>query len=328
MTVMDYRSSPEAVTMSELVSVIIPVHNYAGFIRRAVDSALAQTYRPVECVVVDDGSTDETPQVLAGYGERIRVIRTAQQGPATARNAGIRSSRGELIAFLDADDCWLPEKLARQVEALEREPSLGAVGCAVVFVNAAGEKTGGHAFPSPPVPTNLERQLCDLACRRLWVGGSCSGALVRRRVLDDVGLFDESLKAAEDWDLWMRLVAKYPYRNLPDALVRITRHDTGFARNVEKVERNQWLVHDKAVQRWPNVLRGPARKRMRALIHADAGGEYLGGDRFGLALRRYAASLCEWPADAARWYMAVRLLLRQMAPRKRGHAAPQLGGRT
>jgi glycosyltransferase involved in cell wall biosynthesis len=312
----------------KLVSVVIPTHNYARFIRRAVDSALAQSYPAVECVVVDDGSTDETPQVLAGYGERIRAIRTEQQGPAGARNAGIRGSRGELVAFLDADDCWRPLKLERQVEALESDPSLGAVGCAVVFVNAAGEETGRHTFPTPPVPTDLRRQLQDLACRRLWVGGSCSGALVRRRVLDDVGLFDESLKAAEDWDLWLRLAAKYPYRNLPDALVQITRHDTGFARNVEKVERNQWLIHDKSVARWPDVLNGAARRRMRALIHADAGGEYLGGDRFGLALRRYVASLVEWPADAARWWMAARLLLRQMAPRTRGSAAPQVGGRT
>jgi glycosyltransferase involved in cell wall biosynthesis len=313
--------------MSKLVSVIIPTHNYARFIRRAVDSVLAQTYPSVECVVVDDGSTDDTPQVLAGYGDRIRVIRTQQQGPATARNAGIRSATGEFIAFLDADDRWLDHKLARQVEVLETDPSLGAVGCAVIFVNAAGDETGRHTFPTPPVPTNLERQLRDLACRRLWVGGSCSGVLVRRPVLDDVGLFDESLKAAEDWDLWMRLVAKHPYRNLPEPLVQITRHDTGFARNVEKVERNQWLVHDKAVERWPHVLKGLARKRMRALIHADAGGEYLGGDRFDLALRRYTASLCEWPAHRGRWYMAAKLFLRRMTFRKVPHAAATQGGR-
>src|SRR4051794_38186186 len=116
--------------MRKLVSVIIPVHNYARFVGRAVNSVLAQTYEPVECIVVDDGSTDDTPALLAGFGDRIRVIRKEKQGPAIARNVGIRSARGEYIALLDSDDYWRGHKLCGQIAAIEADPALGAVGCA------------------------------------------------------------------------------------------------------------------------------------------------------------------------------------------------------
>ena len=298
--------------MSKLVSVIIPTHNYARFVTRAVDSVLAQTHRGVECIVVDDGSTDETPQVLSRYGDRIQVIRKDKQGPAVARNAGIRASRGQYIALLDADDRWRPDKLARQVAALEADASVGAVGCAVTFVDGEGREIGEKVFPTPPVPGDLPAQLRGVAVRSLWLGGSCSGVLIRRGVFDDVGLFDETLTAAEDWDMWVRLAARHEFRNLPDALVWISLHGTGFARNVEKVERNQWRVYETAVERWPELLDGRTRKRMRALIHADAGGEYVGGRNYRMALRRYAASLWEWPAHTGRWGTAARLVLRQV----------------
>lgn len=298
--------------MGKLVSVIIPTYNYARFVHRAIDSVLAQTYGDVECVVVDDGSTDETPQVLARYGSRIRVIRKEKQGPGIARNRGIGAARGEYIAFLDSDDHWRPDKLAKQVEVLDADPSLGAVGCANEIVDGAGAHVSNTIFPSPATPTDLADQLRGVAVRRLWVGSSCSGALIPKRVLEDVRMFDESLTAAEDWDLWLKIAARYPIRNIPDILVSISTHGTGFARNADKVERNQWKVYEAAVARWPDALDARTRRQVRALILADAGAEHVGGKAYGTALRRYLKSLVAWPMHAGRWYVTARLVLRQV----------------
>ena len=112
--------SPDA----PLVSCIIPVFNGARFLGEAVDSILAQTYRPCEVIVVDDGSTDATGDVIAGYGERVVAVRQPNRGEAAARNAGVRAARGALVAFLDADDLWGPEKLTRQAAKLGEDPRI------------------------------------------------------------------------------------------------------------------------------------------------------------------------------------------------------------
>src|SRR5687768_10535344 len=157
--------------MSTLVSAIIPVHNYARLVGRAIESVLAQSYQPVECIVVDDGSTDDTPRVLARYGDRIRVIRKEKQGPAIARNVGIRAARGEYIALLDSDDYWRSEKLSRQVAVLAGDPALGAVGCDNALVDGAGAHLCDVRFRAVPVPADLVAQLQAVAVRHLWVGG-------------------------------------------------------------------------------------------------------------------------------------------------------------
>src|SRR5262245_58814803 len=109
------------------VSVIIPNYNYGRFLREALDSALNQTLPPLEVIVVDDGSTDESPEILESYGDRIRVIRQKNQGVGIARNTGAEAARGELLAFLDADDYWFPQKLEKQVEKINSDPELGMV---------------------------------------------------------------------------------------------------------------------------------------------------------------------------------------------------------
>src|SRR5579883_2718722 len=98
--------------MQPLVSVVIPTYNYGHFLGRALASVFAQTYAPIECIVVDDGSTDDTPAVLAQYGDRVRVIKRQRGGPAAARNAGVEAAKGEFVAFLDADDWWAKDKIA------------------------------------------------------------------------------------------------------------------------------------------------------------------------------------------------------------------------
>ena len=120
---------------SPAVSAILPVYNGAAFIRDAINSVLAQTYAPIECIVVDDGSTDDTPDLVRTYEPRVRLIQQPNQGVARARNHGAALAAGELLAFLDADDVWHPERVERQWQVLAGLPSVGAVVCATQIVD-------------------------------------------------------------------------------------------------------------------------------------------------------------------------------------------------
>src|SRR6266508_897311 len=122
---------------NSLVSVVIPNYNCGRFLEETLESVFAQAYPAVEVIVVDDGSTDDSLQVLEKYAGRVNVIRQANQGVSAARNAGIRASHGELVALLDADDLWHPDKLAKQV-ALFANPAVGLVHCAVEYIDEQG----------------------------------------------------------------------------------------------------------------------------------------------------------------------------------------------
>ena len=187
-----------------LVSAIIPTHNRAWALGRAVDSVLAQTHQPLELIVVDDGSTDETPEILAPLAARRHVILLKQpnRGVSAARNAGIKKARGPLLAFLDSDDEWLPEKIEFQVEFMDRHPDQVLVQTQEAWIRAGRrvnpglkhKKSAGDIF----IPS-LSRCLI-----------SPSAVMLRKGVFEEIGLFDEALPAAEDYDLWLRLLARHP----------------------------------------------------------------------------------------------------------------------
>jgi glycosyltransferase involved in cell wall biosynthesis len=298
-----------------LVSAIIPTYNYARFVGRAISSVLAQSYADLECIVVDDGSTDNTEEVIAAFGPAVRLIRQPNQGLSAARNTGIRAARGRYIAFLDADDAWHADKVSRQVALLDSHPDTAVVGCGVRLMSADGEALGGKEFAAQASDqADLRAQLRRIAVREFWVGGSGSGALMRREVFDDVGLFDTSLKAAEDWDMWLRLAARYPIRNVQNVLVSICIHGTGTFRNAERFETNQWKVCAMALERWPDVLT-PVTRQMHALILADAAGEYIQAGNTRMALRRYAASVRRWPMSLGRWRAVASLAIRRLTGR-------------
>lgn len=184
------------------VSVIIPTYNRAKMVTEAIDSVLAQDFTGFELIVVNDGSTDETGAALAGYGERITVLTQANLGVSAARNRGIAAAAGQLIALLDSDDLWLPQKLSRQVAFFDSHP--GALICQTeeiwvrngrrVNPGKRHRKAGGDIF---------ERSL-DLCLV------SPSAVMARKALFEEVGLFDESLPACEDYDLWLRVSCTFP----------------------------------------------------------------------------------------------------------------------
>jgi glycosyltransferase involved in cell wall biosynthesis len=210
---------PESVT----VTVVIPAYNGERYVADAVTSAIRQTHPALEIIVVNDGSTDETGNVLAGFGGRIRVVSQANKGLSAARNAGIQGAKGQWIGLLDADDTWRPKKLEYLVAEIQKEPSAGIIFSAVHHWWEDGTR---HQERHRRTDRSCERIFDDLISKNVILGGG-SGALVRKACFDEVGLFDETLSSSEDWDMWIRIASRYKVRYVDEVLVdRRERHDS------------------------------------------------------------------------------------------------------
>jgi glycosyltransferase involved in cell wall biosynthesis len=184
-----------------LVSVILPTYNRAARVAEAVDSVLCQEGPTFELIVVDDGSGDETPRVLAAYGDRLQVLRLTHGGVSRARNRGVTASRGDLLAFLDSDDLWQPDKLATQVAFMEAHPELAICQTEETWVRH-GRRVNPRQRHRKSAGMFFERslELCLV---------SPSAVMMRRSLFDAFGGFDESLPACEDYDLWLRIGCRH-----------------------------------------------------------------------------------------------------------------------
>lgn len=260
-----------------LVSVVIPAYNASWCVGKAIDSVLAQHFRDVEIIVVNDGSTDATGRVLADYGGRIRVIEQTNRGMSVARNAAIRAARGRYVAFLDADDWWLPEKLGRQVELMEARPELGFTSTAAQVENPQGELL--NVWHCRQTGTEM---LATLFAENAAIAGGCSAVVVRRTLLDRTGMFDETLRGFEDPDLWMRLAAASSYACIPEPLVVILRREHSVSRNLEAMRESAVRSIHKNRPLLPAPLRGAFWRHSLAGVYADyAKGAYRAGHRLG-----------------------------------------------
>jgi glycosyltransferase involved in cell wall biosynthesis len=193
------------------VSVVIPTHNRGAMLREALESVLAQTLAPSEIVVVDDGSTDNTPEIATRFGNKIKYIYSPPRGVSHARNLGWRSAGSPWIAFLDSDDLWLPRKLERQLQCLAQDP--GAAAC---YTDEIWIRNGKRVNP------------CKHHAKYSgWIFPHClprciispSSVLVRREILEELGGFDEEMEVCEDYDLWLRLTARYQVVYLEEKLI-------------------------------------------------------------------------------------------------------------
>lgn len=199
------------------ISVVIPAYNAARYIAAAIDSALLQTYPAVQIIVVDDGSTDATPVLLHPYSQagKIIYVRQENKGLAAARNAGIRAASGDYIALLDADDIFLPEKLARQAAHLDAHPDCGVSYCGLWHFNDAKPDTMlmlDYAYYSGA-------EVFRALLKKNFINPL--SVVMRRSVFDTVGYFDESLRRSEDWDFWVRAAyAGIRFDYLPERLAK------------------------------------------------------------------------------------------------------------
>ena len=205
--------------MKPLVSCIVPVFNGERYLAEALDSILAQTWRPVEVIVVDDGSTDGTAHIAAGYGAEVSYIHQANAGPAAARNRGLDAARGEFIAFLDADDLWHKEKLARQMARFEARPEL--------------ELCLSHLqhFWEPEMKDEEDR-LRDHRFSKPLPAYATQAMLARRTLFDAVGRFDPALRIGEDTDWFLRAADRGTVTEMvPDVLTFRRMHGSNISRD-------------------------------------------------------------------------------------------------
>ena len=205
------------------ISIIIPTFNRAALLPHAIESALRQTHQSCEVIVIDDGSTDNTAEVAAEYGKSIRYIRQSNAGASAARNRGVHEAHGTLIAFLDSDDTWHPEKLARQA-TLFSTPAIGAAHCAIRVEHTERAGTNGLYYPGDRLSLHEV-----LALRIPWP----TAMMVRRDVLLEIGGFDETLVASEDWELCIRIAQKYLIVGIPEVLAHYQEDTPGHLSGVK-----------------------------------------------------------------------------------------------
>jgi len=203
--------------MNPQVSVVIPAYNRAHCVEKAIDSVLAQTVDRIEIILVDDGSTDNTRDIIAEkYGDRVRYIFQENQGIPGARNTGINHSRGEYVAFLDSDDSWRPNKLEKQLRLFEEHPEYGMVACRCAKIQCAENPKK----PDRPLSYQGRRGKSGWILKDLFAKNfiRTSSVIIRKNCFEKVGLFDETLLQTQDYDLWLRMAAAYPVGFINESL--------------------------------------------------------------------------------------------------------------
>lgn len=248
-----------------MLSILMSVYNGERFLRETLDSALQQTFRDFELLVIDDGSTDSTPEILSSCRDpRVKFFACPHRGVAPALNRGLELASGEFVAFLDADDLWAPEKLEAQLEALQKHPRAGAAYSWFDLLDENGNRSASKL--RPPHSGNVFPELI----LRNFVGCG-SNLLARRPALEVAGRFDESLTHSMDWDLALRLAERFELALVPTAHVLYRRHLQSFSADPGPMEEPTLRILERACDRLPasmQGLRGKARSNVyRYLTH-------------------------------------------------------------
>lgn len=271
------------------VSVVIPAYNAELFIAQAVSSVLAQTFADWELIVVDDGSTDDTASRVAPFlcDPRISLHRKANGGPASARNAGIRLAMANFIALLDADDYWLPRKLERQMAVMAQYPDVGVCGAASTVVSQDGEVVRhvmSDGFHGSPFPRLLFGPLADMTT-----------ALIRRKVFEQVGFFDETLRFSEDYEFWLRVGTYFCFHIIPEHLVC---YRSGHASTAGPWKERREYFHSYILPRFLNEQGGRQLVRRRHVLKLKGRHYKYRGDESDDTFRRlgwYLRSIAIYP---------------------------------
>ncbi len=229
-------------SITQKISVVIPTYNYADFISEAVESVLAQTFPVFEIIVVDDGSNDNTEEVIKQFGDKVKYIKQRNGGVCAARNNGVENAGGDFIAFLDADDVWFPEKIEKQMAKFAEDTKIGLVHCRMrEFDTESGETMRLHL-------EGEEGWVADgllLFDKTIIIG--CGGSIiVSRKAFETVGGFDTNLKVGEDWDFCYRIARKFKVGFVREILVDYRYHGNNSHLNVREMDRSMKIFYEKA----------------------------------------------------------------------------------
>ena len=298
-----------------LISVVIPTHNCGSHICDAVDSARAQTYAPIEIIVVDDGSTDNTVDRLKSLRDRVRYAHQHNQGVSAARNLGIELAKGEFIALLDADDVWHPQKLERQMWIHHRRSDIKVSGTSFLwFVQSAPKDLASYSGEPLVRDITLKHVLTNFSF------GSCSGALIHRGCFEQVGSFDISLRVCEDLDLWLRVAARFPIAKLMEPLTYLRNRMGSLSSDAEALSIAHRLVLNRAFATLPQ-LKGQVRLHRMALaaLYRHDASVYFGKGQRGRAIQELLHSAVEWPLplptpDRNPNFVRAKMLIRYCLP--------------
>ncbi len=259
----------EPVTRQPSISVIIPTRDRAGLLPRCLNSVFAQSLAPLEIIVIDDGSTDETRSLLARNYPQVRLLEGPGRGVSAARNTGIRAAAGDWLALLDSDDSWFPRKLERQAAALADNP-----GHRVAHTDEIWIRNGARV--NPKLKHKKYGGWIFQRCLPLCVI-SPSSVMVHRQVFEQVGMFDENLPVCEDYDLWLRICARMPVLFIPEPLVtKYGGHADQLSRRYRGMDRYRILALDKVLNK-ANL--SPADRRAAVDMLLSKAAIYLAGAR-------------------------------------------------
>src|SRR5712692_2507522 len=287
------------------VSVVIPTYNSAALLREAIQSVLSQTYSDLEVVVVDDGSDDNTESVVHSFGDRVSYVKQDNKGAGAARNHGIKRSRGKYVAFLDADDLWLPGKLAEQIPLLDQDPEIGLVYSDWSVVPERGEVEPSYLRNRPAASGYVFDDLVQ--CGFILV----SGTVVRRSCLADVGYFDETLSIAQDYDLWLRICYRWKVALVNKSLAIKRNRDGNLSSNLPKTGAERILLFEKALKEFSDMTPRSRRlvRRQLALNYWDIGYHYFERMSLKEARKNFMSSLShDWTNGRALGYLAASYL--------------------
>jgi glycosyltransferase involved in cell wall biosynthesis len=293
-------------TANEL-AVVVPAFNAAATIGASLTSVLTQTVACREIVVVDDGSSDETRQIVLNCPTPVRLVSTQNQGAAAARNRGVAETSAPLIAFLDADDVWHPDKLSLQVSALNK--NLPAVACSTRFFKIDDYDVQWRKLHDSEIRV-ASRELVDIF-RRPYLGTPT--VVVRRDAFNAVGGFDTSLRTAEDVDLWLRLAERGLIITIDAPLAGVRQLDSGISRSSgQEGDLNNLKVIDRFLSRNPDfaVHHRHLVARMRHDIRCRVGGGYIGSRRWNEAATILREAWIEYPLGARAAFLLLKSLLR------------------
>ncbi|MCA9405808.1 MAG: glycosyltransferase [Candidatus Omnitrophica bacterium] len=279
------------------VSVVIPAFNSAAYIRETINSVLNQSFKDLEVVVVDDGSKDNTGELLKDYHSKVRYILKENGGPASARNLGIKEAKGEFIAFLDADDLWMSDKLEKQLERFNGED----IG--LVFSSVQKMDKDNHDLPDYVNRERFEGRVFEKLFNKNFV--PTSTVLVRKSCFEEFGVFDEDpeLISVEDYDMWLRIASKYKLAHVDEKLVRYRVHENNISKNLARSYFGEIKVLEankkRFVQKYPQIENAWVPRL--AKVYYELAIDYFATNQFPEARKYLKESLKLKPFNPKAW---------------------------